>query len=176
MYLKRSFIPTVVLSLALVGCVQSKKLKEAEQPNISVSTDAAALKSQQFAQVILEYTQENSLPRYSLSMTDLNNDGIEDAIVLLQGQNWCGSGGCTLLVLQGLAEEKYQVVSVSTVVDSPIYALSYRTNGWRDLMVYSKGTGSVRLQFDGNKYPSNPSLLAAEEKKFAPDSFELLIE
>lgn len=175
MLFNRSFTLILLLGLTLIGCTQYKNQKEVT-PNISVSTDLAALKSQQLGQAILKYTQEEVLPRYAFAMTDLNNDAIDDAIVLLQGQNRCGSGGCTLLVLQGLADNKYQVVSTATVVDTPIYALSYRTHGWRDLMVYSKGTGSVRLQFDGDKYPSNPSLLPAETRKFAPDSFELLLE
>lgn len=36
--------------------------------------------------------------RYALARIDLNGDGSE-AIVYLAGGQWCGSGGCTLLVL-----------------------------------------------------------------------------
>ena len=32
---------------------------------------------------------------------DLNGDGIKDALVLLQGPYWCGTGGCSQLVFQG---------------------------------------------------------------------------
>jgi hypothetical protein len=35
---------------------------------------------------------------FEYALTDLNEDGIQDAVVLLTGQDYCGSGGCTMRV------------------------------------------------------------------------------
>ncbi|TCM61429.1 hypothetical protein EC844_12827 [Acinetobacter calcoaceticus] len=106
----------------------------------------------------------NSLSKataYLVSYLDLNADGQVDAVVLLQGQEWCGSGGCTLLVFKGMPHEKFELLSKSTVVNTPIYQLSSSRNGWSDLSVYSRGTGQVLMQFNGQAYPLNPSLQTA---------------
>ena len=38
---------------------------------------------------------EGTSTRSSAALADLNGDGIQEAIVHLTSQNWCGSGGCT---------------------------------------------------------------------------------
>ncbi len=40
-------------------------------------------------------------PPFRHALTDLNADGQADAIVLLLGSSWCGSGGCNMLVFRG---------------------------------------------------------------------------
>lgn len=98
--------------------------------------------------------------RFLSESIDLNGDGILDALVLLTGSNWCGTGGCTLLVLQGTASE-FRLVSSSSIIQTPLIVSETRTNGWRDLIVDLRGGGAtpgkVALKFDGKGYPSNPS-------------------
>ena len=91
-------------------------------------------------------------------MIDLNGDGVLDAIVLLQGMDWCGSGGCTMMVFEG-CKDAMTFKSKSTVTDTPIRVAGTKTKGWSDLIVSSDGKDR-KLVFDGNKYPSNPSLVA----------------
>ena len=38
--------------------------------------------------------------RYSAAFVDLNDDGTSEALVYLSGPEWCGSGGCSLLILR----------------------------------------------------------------------------
>src|ERR1700676_2125153 len=38
---------------------------------------------------------------FRFALEDLNGDGRADAIVLMSGPPWCGSGGCTMLIFQG---------------------------------------------------------------------------
>lgn len=106
---------------------------------------------------VQKFSQDQTRFRYAFA--DLNQDGIQDAFVLLQSQDWCGSGGCTLLIFKGLADQSFQYISDSTVTDTPIYLLSSSQHGWRDFSVYTRGTGQVLMQFNGQKYPSNPSML-----------------
>ena len=88
---------------------------------------------------------------------DLNADEVNDAVVLLTGPNWCGSGGCTLLIFRGTAAS-FKLVSTSTVTDTPIRVSDEQHKGWRTLVVYSRGIGDVVMRFDGKRYPANPSL------------------
>lgn len=92
---------------------------------------------------------------------DLNDDGTKEILVGLRGSYFCGSGGCTQYVL----DNKGKVVTVFTVSDYPVIIDSKKTNGWKDLIIYSGGKNRL-VKFDGKKYPSNPSVL--EEFKVIP--------
>lgn len=96
-----------------------------------------------------------------VAAVDLNGDLLDDALVLLTGPWWCGSGGCTLLVLAG-ERDGMRLVSRITLVRGPLVASDSRTAGWRDLIVEVAGGGArpgrVALRFDGTRYPSNPTL------------------
>lgn len=92
---------------------------------------------------------------------DLNDDGVPEEVVYLTSPGYCGTGGCTLLILQR-SPSGLQLVSRTTIVRPPIRLLPTRTKGWRDLVVKVAGGGGptreVRLRFDGGGYPLNPSL------------------
>ena len=103
--------------------------------------------------------------RYAAAFVDLKEDGTEEAIVYLMGPLWCGSGGCSCLVLLP-AGESYKVVTKTTITQPPIRLLSTKTNGWHDLGVWVKGGPhpgfEAKLKFNGKKYPSNPSVPPAQ--------------
>lgn len=97
----------------------------------------------------------DSLSRqYKYSQVDLNEDGNLEILVGLTGPYFCGSGGCTVLLLSHYGD----VITRFSVVDYPAYVDSETTNGWRNLILYSGGENRV-AQFDGQTYPSNPSTL-----------------
>ncbi len=116
-------------------------------PKAVTSAVKAFIKSQNVA----------TLPNFQHALVDLNSDGVNDAVVLLESQDWCGSGGCTLLILQG-HKAGLKLISSSTVTGTPIRVSANKTKGWKDLLVYSKGKGDVLMRFDGKQYPANPSL------------------
>jgi len=99
-------------------------------------------------------------PAFRWALADLNDDGRDDAIVLLSGPKYCGSGGCTMLVFRG-TEQGFILVSASTIVMAPIRVSAKSVEGWRSLIVYSKGKGEVVLRFSGLRYPADPSLQPA---------------
>ena len=104
---------------------------------------------------------------YAAAFVDLKGDGTHEAIVYLMGPNWCGSGGCTSLILAP-AGSSYRIITKTTITRLPIRALSTKTNGWRDLAVSVGGGGiqpgyETRLRFNGKKYPSNPSVPPAQK-------------
>lgn len=110
------------------------------------------------AAAVAQATQQES-PDYKHAFVDLNDDGVGDAIVLLEGMDWCGSGGCTMLVLKGEGAG-YTAVSRSTVVREPIRVSTSTSHGWRGLIVHSDGKARL-MGFTGDGYPLNPSMQSA---------------
>lgn len=84
---------------------------------------------------------------------DLNQDGKKEIFVGLRGSFFCGSGGCSMYLLdnQGNLITKFSVVG-DVVIDNK------KTNGFNDLFIYS-GSKFRIVKFNGKSYPSNPSTL-----------------
>ena len=91
--------------------------------------------------------------QFQLQVADLDNDGKNETFVSLTGPYFCGSGGCTFLLLDhtGRLNTRFTVASYPVIVDSTF------TKGWRDLLVQSGGKFH-RLKYTGVKYPPNPSV------------------
>lgn len=85
---------------------------------------------------------------------DLNGDNLKEIFVGLTGPYFCGSGGCTQLIL----DSKGDVITMFTVSDYPVVISGDLTNGWKDLYILSDGKYHL-VRFDGKSYPSNPSIL-----------------
>lgn len=85
---------------------------------------------------------------------DLNGDNLKEIFVGLTGPYFCGSGGCTQLIL----DSKGDVITMFTVSDYPVVISGDLTNGWKDLYILSDGKYH-QVRFDGKSYPSNPSIL-----------------
>ncbi|WDA41911.1 hypothetical protein [Erythrobacter sp. BLCC-B19] len=105
---------------------------------------------------------ELGVSAYKSASADLNGDGVDEIILRADAPEWCGSGGCTLFVLEK-AGSTFRLVSRTTVTQLPIRLLDTKTNGWRDLSVGAHGGGvmearNAQLRFDGNAYPGNPTI------------------
>ncbi len=105
----------------------------------------------------LHIAQSQQTPHNVSATVDLNGDGLNDTLVLITDARYCGSGGCLLLVFEGTAGGP-KLISKSTITKPPVRVAQQRVLGWRSLLVDSGGTGTVMLDFDGNRYPSNPSM------------------
>jgi hypothetical protein len=108
---------------------------------------------------------EDKTAGYFDAFVDLNGDGKPEAIVYITGQSWCGSGGCTLLILTPEGSS-YKVVTKIPITRLPVRVLTKASNGWRNLGVWVQGGGiqpgyEAELRFDGKTYPRNPSTNAA---------------
>ncbi|MBZ0115046.1 MAG: hypothetical protein K8J08_21475 [Thermoanaerobaculia bacterium] len=105
----------------------------------------------------LEQLNEPSTSQYLHALTDLDSDGVDDLVVLMSSPGWCGSGGCTLMMFHG-TQEGFELISDCSVVGDPVRISSSESHQWKDLIVYSRGKGDVRLRFDGKVYPHNASV------------------
>jgi hypothetical protein len=112
---------------------------------------------------------EDKTTRYSIGAVSLNGK-TENVFVYISGRNWCGSGGCMALLLEP-AGASFKVIDKFTLVRLPIRVLPPKHNGWNDIAMRVQGGGAVHgytaiLQFNGHRYPTNPSVAP----KLAPES------
>jgi hypothetical protein len=84
---------------------------------------------------------------------DLNDDSKMEIFAGLSGPYFCGSGGCTIY----LFNDDGTVLTRFTVADYPIVISDSKTKGFKDLIIQSDGKNHL-VKFNGEKYPSNPSL------------------
>lgn len=138
---------------------------EANQSPASNSTRAissSAEFSPKVDRVLREYFEHNNIDasdtRYRWLTYDLNGDGQKELLTQL---DWCGSGGCTLLIFEN-HQQNWRFNSRITLVNTPLN-LGHKTNsGWRDLVLFVRGGGSQPnqhvLRFDKTNYPLNPSM------------------
>lgn len=129
---------------------------------------ASALEQQASLKAFLKMYVSSSLPlggdrstHYEAAFPQLTT-GPSDAIVYLSGNEWCGSGGCTTLVLAPDGQS-WKIVTKITITRPPIRVLKGGTNGWRSIAVWVGGGGirpgyEAELRFDGRTYPTNPSV------------------
>jgi putative lipoprotein len=98
--------------------------------------------------------------KYQVAEIDLNGDKKKDALVLLQDRNWCGTGGCFMLVFAN-QNNRFKLVSAISLVREPVIISETKTKNWRDIIVHVSGGGgeskNVALKFNGSSYPTNPS-------------------
>jgi hypothetical protein len=99
--------------------------------------------------------------RYLVAYRDLNGDGKDEAVVYVIGHDWCGTGGCTTLILARRGSS-WKVISRTATTRLPIRILDGTSHGWCSLGVWVQGGGIYpgyegELRFNGKTYTSNPS-------------------
>lgn len=89
---------------------------------------------------------------------DLNSDGIAEALVLLEGGDWCTNAGCTLAIFSD-SPTGFKAMATIRRVWAPVVLASERNNGYSDLVVNTGLAGPreqrVRLRFGADGYPGN---------------------
>lgn len=109
-----------------------------------------------------DYFSQNDIDaegtRYRWLTYDLNGDGQDELLTQL---DWCGSGGCTLLIFEN-QQRKWVFNSRMTLVNTPLNLGLKNHQGWQDLVLFVRGGGAVPnqhvLRFDNGSYPLNPSM------------------
>lgn len=115
-------------------------------------------------------------PLHRDATPDLDNDGTADLLMLLDDANWCRDEGCTLLVFRG-GKDGDALVGEVVSVRAPVAVGSRVNRGWHDLLVnvgsHDEG-GTVALEFDGTRYPSDPTMAALLDPHRLPSATPLI--
>lgn len=162
--------------ICLIGCKEQNKTAqtpdtpETPEPKKEVQVDknnyVPASDDDQMAANIKNFLTQDYLKNELASMTendrkfqfykvDINGDNKDEYFVNFMSSYFCGSGGCTVLLL----DHESNVINRFTVMETPIYIEKSKTNGWKDILVFSKGKLKV-LKYNNGKYPSNPSVVS----------------
>ena len=142
-----SLVKIVIFSLLSVGILVASGSGVAGTAENSQATEERnnAIKD------VLEKLEDAGDTRYDIGWFDLDGDGRQEAIVLMTGNTWCGTGGCTLAVLKQDAGS-WKVVSEIPTCRSPVILLDGKTNGWRDLAVVTYGGGDLNIKMTVLKF------------------------
>jgi len=110
-----------------------------------------------FLQDYVDSNGGSKTTEFTAALVDLKGDGTKDPIIYLSSNGWCGTGGCTMLILvpEGAS---YRVVSKIPTVRLPIRVLTTKANGWHDIGVVGRTSGTEPLRetilsFNGESYP-----------------------
>jgi predicted small lipoprotein YifL len=106
--------------------------------------------------------------KFQFFKIDLNGDNKEEYIVRLLGSYFCGSGGCTFLVL----DREANLITKFTVTDAPLYVSSDKENNWSVLYLMSGGK-LRKIVHNKKSYPSNPSVIDATD--YIPGEKEIAV-
>lgn len=103
-----------------------------------------------------------------------NNWETEETLIFIESPAYCGSGGCTMI----LVNEKDEIITKFTVTRKPVLiGNNIEKKEWTDLVVWSDGSYRL-LQHDGKTYPSNPSLaqkLSERDVEWHPEKYFVIM-
>ena len=154
-------------AVVLAGCSATSKPADAVQASQAPDrvSPAPANAEEDIRHFLLQEFPDATPMQYALAWHDLDGDGSDEAIVFVAGPALCGTGGCNTLVLTQ-AGPMWRKVGDISVSRTPVTVLDSATNGWKDLTVAIAGgggkSGNALLRYDGNAYPSNPTVPPAE--------------
>ena len=162
-------VGNVVYPIANGGLVLFEAKSEQAQVNTTTIADLTAKQinssdqlDQKVDQAIREYFKINNTDpdntQYRWLTYDLNGDSKEELFAQL---DWCGSGGCTLLIFEN-HQDNWRFNSRVTLVKGDIRLGKSQSHGWQDLIFNVSGGGATpvkhTLSYTGVSYPLNPSV------------------
>lgn len=163
--LKKFFILNSLI-LALTACSNADLENLSNAITQSQNSSASVIQSENVKNVNIENAilEAYKLQRgvdpvfYYYTKVDLNDDYIPEYFVYAYGPMLSGSGGASALILS----DNYKEISRFTLVQTPITISKHKTKNWKDIVMTVSGGGAtpstVVMKFDGETYPSNPSL------------------
>ena len=160
---KGRLVPFMAILCSLL--LANRCFAEAPAPAPAEANPQAALEAS--LQQFLSAWDKESTPHIT-AFEDLNEDGKPEAIVYLSNP-WCGSGGCTTLILKQ-DKSSWKVVTKIVGAQSPIRVLSKTSHGWHNIGVLVAGGGIIdgyeaELAFNGKTYPKYPANIPARKSK-----------
>ncbi len=153
--------PIVFLTLLAAGCATP------DAPGPATPPPGASQSLPPVREAALDWIEDQfgAAVGVNYGEADLDGDGTMEALVLVDGPDVCGSGGCTFVALRR-ASSGMQVLARTSVTRAPLGVLDTSTGAMRDLWVTVGGGGLERgyrkLAWQGTAYPANPTVAPAE--------------
>ena len=91
--------------------------------------------------------------KFQLHKIDLNNDGNEEVFVNFMTSYFCGSGGCTVLLL----DSNLKLITRFSPTET-LFVGEKVENDWRVILTHTEGSWR-KLIYDNGTYPSNPTMV-----------------
>lgn len=162
--MKKTLLLLLTICPFLIGCASTPKEEKGPlTPMISMDEDKTPDNDILMA-AVKDYVELKAGPantRYEFTRLDLNNDGKQDALVLLKTpySHWCGVTGCRMLVLEA-KNGAFSLLSEVEMVRGPLLVTESAHSGWKDIVLRFDGIGQraqhIALSHNGLRYPSNP--------------------
>ncbi|PNQ72619.1 hypothetical protein C1T31_10750 [Hanstruepera neustonica] len=163
----KKIFPFIILVLLLISNCKNDKVKETTiSPKIEdesveiehVVKDDTAEKIKTFLTDTylkndLEILQEINR-KFQYHEVDLNHDDQNEIFVRFMSPYFCGTGGCTFLLL----DSNMNMITQFSVTRAPIFVEQTDKNGWSILLVKDSGVFK-ELVYENGSYPNNPSVL-----------------
>jgi putative lipoprotein len=157
---------TAISALMITACGQDAA--SPEQQTVAAEEPPAAQQTMPEDDIrhflLQEYPDAASI-QYSVGWVNLGEGEEPEAVVHVISPEVCGSGGCNTLILTQ-AGPMWRKVGDISVSRTPITVTTGVTNDWYDITVDIGGgggpSGTALLKFDGEAYPSNPTVEPAE--------------
>lgn len=170
-------ISKISLATVVVICLSGGASQSQDR---SISGVSASLRVSLQNYVLNRWGRPEGDTNYKVKLVDLNGDGRSEAVVLVSGRYWCGTGGCPLWVLTP-RNRSWRMVTQAPIVKAPVRLLPSRSRGWSDLsaMLYAGGARPLyeaRLSINGRlnptvtrlERPSSGHVLLSESDKSEP--------
>src|SRR5262249_49774148 len=132
----RAFIVAAAVTFGAVGVVAAQ------------TTQLPATSSDSLRQFLRKYLSDSrsevdSTARFVSAAIKGHDGSVQEVVAYITGREWCGSGGCTMLILQPRGSS-FEVIGRTTIVKLPIRVLPHTTNGRNDIGVWVQGGGILR--------------------------------
>ncbi len=160
--MKMRFV-TRALGMVLLGVAMLIGAAFGQQGDAATNRPSEALKA--FLRIYLgpvpvNFEEENPTRITVVSVKTEDNAG-EEQVVYVTGRGWCGSGGCTMIIVEPF-KSSFKVLGRVTIVQLPIRLLSSIENGHPDIGVWVQGGGiqpgyEAVVSFNGTNYSANYS-------------------
>lgn len=165
---------------------QSKEIKIESEGTIPVGTKsddyAKKVVDDELANKIKHYITDKFLTegdiraiteeqrKFQLYAIDLNNDGNEEVFVKFLTPYFCGTGGCTVLLLNSNLELITRFSPTQT-----LYVEKRTENSWSVLLTQAEGSWR-KLIYENVTYPSNPTMVKPTDEQPSDDAEKLFDE
>jgi hypothetical protein len=153
----RTAIVTVLVAIILSPSSQAETV--VNQPSLTKKEALSAIQRESVVALLKSYAENSRFgPDRTTRYSAAEVPNTKFIIAYLQGDTWCGSGGCTLLVLKP-SGSSYSVAGKILAVHAPILDMNKITKSFPELGVWVRG-GGIEVGYEtvltpkrGGKYP-----------------------